>query len=179
MKILYLVAGLLAAAPVLAQQPSPYAGQQHREIKALSPEQIERYLSGEGMGLAKSAELNGYPGPKHVLELADSLELTPEQRERTRAIFDRMQVEAVRLGRQIVEKERALDEAFAGSDIERASLEGRLRELGKLEAELRLVHLAAHLEQRAVMTDVQVHAYRESRGYDRGPGTHGQGHDGH
>ena len=31
--------------------------------------------AGRGMGLALAAELNGYPGPAHVLELADKLDL--------------------------------------------------------------------------------------------------------
>jgi hypothetical protein len=53
---------------------SPYTGQERREIKALSNEEIDRYLSGDGMGLAKAAELNHYPGPRHVLELADQLQ---------------------------------------------------------------------------------------------------------
>jgi len=38
---------------------------------ALSVEQIEQYRAGAGMGYAKAAELNRYPGPMHVLELAD------------------------------------------------------------------------------------------------------------
>src|SRR5438876_506210 len=65
----------------------PYAGQQSREIKALSPEEIGQYLSGAGMGYAKPAELNGYPGPMHVLENADGLALTPEQRKQTTALM--------------------------------------------------------------------------------------------
>ncbi len=35
--------------------------------------------NGEGMGIVKYAELNGYPGPKHVLELVNELRLTEEQ----------------------------------------------------------------------------------------------------
>jgi len=79
-----------------AMQPSSYAGQEQREIKALSPEEIQSYLAGNGAGLAKAAELNHYPGPAHVLELADKLQLNEEQKVRTKAIFDVMQKEAVR-----------------------------------------------------------------------------------
>ena len=71
---------LAASAPVNSQ--SPYVGQESREIKALSPQEISDYLSGKGMGLAKAAELNGYPGPAHVLELAAQLDLTPVQKPR-------------------------------------------------------------------------------------------------
>ena len=57
----------------LGEHPlSPYAGQQTRAIKALSPEDLAGLLNGEGRGMAKAAELNGYPGPVHVLELAGS-----------------------------------------------------------------------------------------------------------
>ena len=71
-----------AAAP-----ESPYVGQESRGIKALSPEDVDAYLAGKGMGLAKAAELNGYPGPAHVLELASQLSLTSDQRARTQALF--------------------------------------------------------------------------------------------
>lgn len=38
---------------------TPYAGQEKREIKALSSEDINGYLTGHGMGFAKAAELEG------------------------------------------------------------------------------------------------------------------------
>ena len=74
------IALLLLSTTVYSQ--SPYMGQESREIKALSPQEISDYLLGRGMGLAKAAELNGYPGPAHVLELAVQLEITSEQRPR-------------------------------------------------------------------------------------------------
>ena len=57
------------ASAALAQ--SPCAGMQARSIKALSEQQVADLKAGRGMGLALSAELNGYPGPAHVLELSD------------------------------------------------------------------------------------------------------------
>src|SRR5262245_58316557 len=91
---LFWLACLCVALPAAAQAPSaPYAGQQNREIKALSPEEIRDLAEGRGMGLAKAAELNGYPGPSHVLELAAPLRLTAEQRAATQALFQRMQGE--------------------------------------------------------------------------------------
>jgi hypothetical protein len=62
--ILVLVAACVLAIPVLADNPTPYAGQQTGTIKALSDEDITALLKGDGMGFAKVAELNGYPGPK-------------------------------------------------------------------------------------------------------------------
>jgi hypothetical protein len=62
---------ILATSTVFAQ--SPYSGMQTRSIKALSEQQVADLTAGRGMGLALAAELNGYPGPFHVLELADKL----------------------------------------------------------------------------------------------------------
>ena len=53
-----------------AQTTSPYTGEEQRAIKALSEEEIKDLLEARGMGLAKAAELNSYPGPLHVLQLA-------------------------------------------------------------------------------------------------------------
>jgi len=64
---------ILTSAATLAQ--SPYAGMQTRPIKALSAQQIDDLKAGRGMGLALAAELNGYPGPAHVLRLSDRLAL--------------------------------------------------------------------------------------------------------
>src|SRR5581483_11779332 len=44
---------------------APYAGLQHRAVKALSDQQLADLRAGRGMGLALAAELNGYPGPIH------------------------------------------------------------------------------------------------------------------
>lgn len=63
---------------LLAAGTSPYAGEEAREIKALSPSDIDGLIAGRGMGYAMAAELNGYPGPAHVLELAEQLELTAD-----------------------------------------------------------------------------------------------------
>jgi hypothetical protein len=76
---------MLAPFGAALAQVSPYAGQQTREIKALSAQEIDDLLNARGMALAKAAELNGYPGPLHSLELADKLGLSPEQ---LRAIKD-------------------------------------------------------------------------------------------
>lgn len=176
MKIVVALVGLMLSLSAAGQQSNPYAGQQTREIKALSPAEIQSYLAGRGMGLAKAAELNGYPGPKHVLELADELSLTAEQRQTTKTIFDRMHAEAVRLGEAIVVGERELDEAFTGDVIEAEVLQESLMELGRLKARLRYVHLVAHLEQRALLSEKQVVAYRELRGYAQGRAAHDHGH---
>ncbi len=159
---------------------SPYAGQETRTIKALSAEDIEGYLTGQGMGLAKAAELNRYPGPKHVLALADELGLDEGQRRRTRRIFEAMEADAIALGRKIVDQEQALDALFAEASADEGPVRDLLHEIGELQADLRLVHLRAHLKMKALLTAEQVTLYDQLRGYDASapPGQHHQHHEG-
>jgi hypothetical protein len=160
-----------------AEISSPYAGEETREIKALSRDEINGYLSGDGMSFAKAAELNHYPGPKHVLELADELQLSVEQRRRSQMIFDEMKAKAVSLGKQLVETEQLLDSRFAAANILDAELLQLVTEISVLHGKLRAVHLQAHLAERAVLSADQLRRYDALRGY-QGPGTHGQ-HHGH
>jgi hypothetical protein len=76
------------AGAALGAGDQPYAGQDARAIASLSQADVDAILAGQGWGLAKPAELNGYPGPLHVLEEADALELTEEQRGAVQAIYD-------------------------------------------------------------------------------------------
>ena len=55
------------------------------------------------MGLALAAELNGYPGPMHVLENADGLALTPEQQQQTKALMQAHKEEAKAIGAKLAE----------------------------------------------------------------------------
>lgn len=108
----------LLASPAVAQQHhqhghSPYAGLEQREIKALSNEQIAELRAGRGMGLALAAELNGYPGPLHVLDLAHQLQLTVEQKQRVQQLYERMKTEAIAVGEKLIASERELDKEFA------------------------------------------------------------------
>ncbi|HEX6309441.1 MAG TPA: hypothetical protein VFZ69_14690 [Longimicrobiales bacterium] len=145
---------------------SQYAGMQSREIKALDSTAVHSYMTGAGMGFALAAELNRYPGPRHVLELADSLNLTASQREATAQIFERMDRAARGLGEEIVALERELDQRFAHRHIDAATLAGMTERIGVLNGRLRAVHLSAHLEQTALLTGEQVAAYQRLRGYD-------------
>lgn len=144
---------------------SPYAGLEGREIKALDSAAVENYRTGAGMGFALSAELNGYPGPRHVLELADSLALTPEQRSRTQELFDGMQSQAVAAGEQILELERQLDQRFAHRHIDAETLADFTARIATLNGRLRAIHLQAHLDTTVILTDEQVGEYNRLRGY--------------
>src|SRR5260370_35761868 len=80
----------LLGAAAIAAQPSPYAGQESRAIKALSDTEIDDLANGRGMGLAKAGELTGYPGPSPVLDTAAHPGPTPDQRGALAAVKDRM-----------------------------------------------------------------------------------------
>lgn len=151
-----------------------YAGQEDQPIKALPQAEIDNYLTGEGMGLAKAAELNGYPGPSHVLALAGELGLSEAQRRRTEALFQAMKKDAKEIGPRIVDAERKLDHLFASRQISPQSLEQALQHIAALQARLRQVHLEAHLAQQDILTPDQVVTYMTLRGYrdaaQAGPG---------
>ena len=144
---------------------SPYAGEEKRAVKTLSEEERQALLQGEGMGLAKAAELNHYPGPRHVLDLAAPLQLSEAQRAEARTIYERMHREAVRLGALIVGRERDLDQLFATRAASAQTLHQLASEIAQLRGALRVTHLQAHVEMRGVLSDAQVATYDELRGY--------------
>ncbi|WP_418318923.1 Spy/CpxP family protein refolding chaperone [Piscinibacter sakaiensis] len=144
---------------------SHYAGLEGREIKALSAQEIDGLRQGRGMSLALAAELNGYPGPLHVLELGDRLALTGSQRSATQALYDRMKAAAVAAGSDVISAERELDRLFASRTIDEAKLDAALARVANAQARLRGAHLQAHLEQLRILTPEQVRIYNQLRGY--------------
>lgn len=173
--VLFLLLGISASA-VAAESRSPYAEETTRTIKSLSPDKVAGLLQGKGLGYGKVAELNGFPGPAHVLELAEQLQLLPEQKSKTLAIFEAMRSQAKTLGAQLVEAERQLEERFNSAEISESEIAQRLTDIGTLEGRLRAVHVNAHLQQKAVLTERQVQRYKQLRGYVND--AH-QAHDGH
>ena len=137
---------LLAAGPVAAQMPGGYAGEQTREIKSLAPQEQADLLAGRGMGLARAGELNHYPGPAHLLELRDKLNLSPELVTAVESSFRRMQEGPRPLGAEIIERERVLDASFREGTITPVRLQESTETIGALQGRLRSIHLAAHLE---------------------------------
>lgn len=163
------------ATPGIAADPlvSSYVGQRDSEMRGLSAQEIDDLRSGRGMGMARAAELNGFPGPRHVLDAAAAgeLHLTPEQRTRIQGVFDRMSAEARRLGAAVLADEQALERAFRGATIGRRDLDARVKRIETLRGQLRAVHLRAHLATRTLLDDHQLGRYEELRGYAAG------GHD--
>ena len=163
-------AGLLLATTfpidVIAQSHSTYAGQEKRKIKGLSNRDITELERGDGWGFAKAAELNGFPGPLHLLQMKAQLSLTPNQIERITKIYDQMKTEAVALGAKFVELERALDRAFQKGSITLTALSAHVRDISDVRAKLRTVHLSAHLTVHPLLSAKQIAAYNRLRGYN-------------
>jgi hypothetical protein len=159
----------LLAGPAVAQHhqhhPQPYAGQQQRAVKALSPQQVADLEAGRGMGLALAAELNGYPGPLHVLELKDKLGLSAGQAQRVQDLYDSMKAEAIAAGEVLISAEVALDRGFAEGGMTPEKLSDLTARAGVAQGRLRAVHLKYHLTTSDLLTDAQKRRYAELRGY--------------
>jgi len=153
------------AGTALAQHQQPYAGFQARTIKSLSDQQIADLKAGRGMGLALAAELNGYPGPSHVLELATELGLTDAQRASVAAQFAAMKDETVPIGEQLLNEEADLNRQFASRTVTPMSLTAATDAIGKTQAALREAHLKYHLATADLLTADQMTRYAVLRGY--------------
>lgn len=173
-RIIACLAFVLAAGTASAQ--SPYAGMQTRPIKALSEQQVDDLKAGRGMGLAMPAELNGYPGPLHVLELADKLALTTAQRDAFKTMFASMKAEAVPLGEQLIALEGRLDRQFADRTVTPDTLAATTAQIADVQGKLRNAHLKYHLTAADALTSDQRNTYAMLRGYGAGHQGHGRQH---
>jgi hypothetical protein len=152
-------------------QTSPYAGQELRGIKSLSDDDIQSLQNGTGEafgGIAKLAELNGYPGPRHVLDMASELRLTDGQRMEIERIYQNMSNNAKSIGAAIIDIEQDMDGAFANKIITQENLKLMLDKSADLYTQLRFVHLSAHLDTTQMLATEQVQMYNTIRGYDSG-----------
>ena len=159
---------ILAILVVMAVFPAfadtSYAGLQQRPIKALSAQQIDDLRAGRGMGMALAAELNDYPGPRHVLDLSDKLGLTPAQRKRVSRLFDEMAGRARALDGQILAAQRRLDRLFAQKRAGDAELRSITAVIARRNGDLRYVHLGYHLSVCGLLSDRQIARYAALRG---------------
>ena len=115
-----------------------------------------------------AAELNGYPRPLHVLELADKLELSAEQRSSMQRLFDSMKAEAMPLGAKLIEQEAELDKQFAARTVTPESLKASTAAAAATQGILRETHLKYHLSTGSILTPSQMTKYAELRGYGGG-----------
>src|SRR6202165_3110296 len=162
--VVAILAGLSSNA--LAQSAQPYSGMQNRPIKALSDQQVADLKAGRGMGLALAAELNGYPGPSHLVELSDQLGLTSEQLSNLKEMFNAMKAETIPIGENLVAQEEELDRLFAENAISEQQLKAATENIGETQARLRNAHLRYHLQARAILQPSQIRRYTELRGYE-------------
>ena len=155
---------LASTAPTLASN-QPYSGQQHRTIKSMSADEVEGHIKGYGLGYAKTAELNHYPGPAHLRELTQELGLSQEITQQILAIEEDMRTSAQRLGQQIVNLERQLDMMFVHAQPSPELVDELTSKIGALQGKLRAVHLNAHLAVRPLLSEDIIKRYDELRGY--------------
>lgn len=150
------------------EHTSAYTGQEKRAIKSLSQDDITELSEGKGWGFAKPAELNGFPGPSHVLEMKEELELSMEQINEIQTVFESMNAKARDLGEKFVETEKALDEAFQNGELDSDKLISLVSISATARGNLRFVHLNAHLKMMDILSDSQVEKYNQLRGYSSG-----------
>lgn len=147
---------------------SDYMGEENRLIKSLSSGDLEALKAGTGEafgGMAKLAELNGYPGPRHVLDMGDKIGLSEEQKGEIEAKVVQMKAETVPLGEQIIAIEQKTNDAFSDRTITNEMLKENMDASGRLYGQLRYTHLKYHLEMINILTPEQVKNYNEFRGY--------------
>jgi hypothetical protein len=159
----------LLAVPALAQDQliSPHKDQAGMGLRGLNEKEIAELKAGSGMALARAAELNNYPGPRHVLDAiaAGKLAASDEQRERIAQLFTGMNRDAVRVGSQILHEEQSLETGFRTATMTESDLHARVARIADLRGELREIHLAAHVTTRALLSADQIARYNELRGY--------------
>lgn len=163
--IVSILSASTAQADSLNRFISKYTGQEKREIKSLSEEDIKELSTGSGWGLAKVAELNGLPGPKHILEMKKGIELTYEQEKKVIALFKDMNREAIILGNRLIEYERELNNRFVERQIDEKVLIDLLTKISETYKLLRYTHLSSHLKTPIILTEDQIKKYNRLRGY--------------
>jgi Spy/CpxP family protein refolding chaperone len=147
-------------------------------LSGLSAEEIRDLQEGEGMGMARAAELNGYPGPSHILEAASAgkIHLYAEQRQAIERIHAAMKAKAQTLGHQILAEEAKLEASFRTGRIVEADLARQVEDIGRKRAEFRLTHLQAHLQTSALLRPQQIEEYYQFRGFAAPSPGHRGGH---
>ena len=157
-----------ASTPTSTPVPtSPYVSLRDNPIRGMSPEEVKELETGAGAGFARAAELNGYPGPRHILDLRDNLDLSEDQRAEVQKLYDAMNGEARQMGAEILQLETELELAFREGTIDGTTLETKVSNLAEKYGELRLLHLRTHLTAIQFLTPHQLTLYNQLRGYSQ------------
>ncbi len=162
------ILGIQNIAESASSHVSKYAGQENRNIKSLSHDDIDQLRNGKGWGLAKAAELNGMPGPAHLLEMKEEIQLSEDQKKQVEKLFAEMNEQAIPLGLRLIKLESRLNKSFENRSINKDKLKSLLNAISEIHAELRYVHLSAHLKTPHILTDEQIAQYNSLRGYSSG-----------
>lgn len=146
-----------------------YSGLEARDIKSLSADDVAELRRGGGWGFALPAELNGLPGPAHLLELQDDLGLSVDQVAQIEAMHQRMRTRAIAAGDQFIQAEANLSDAFKDADLTADELRSLIAAASDARAELRNIHLSQHLATPQLLTRDQIEKYAVLRGYSENP----------
>ena len=138
------------------------------EIRRLDQDTIEGYLTRKGLGQALPAELNGYPSPRHTIDMDEELELTEKQLAQVQALFDDMQSTVIPLGEKYLEYVAELELIFREGTITDEYLQSHLEKITGIEAQMRYVHLSTHLATIDILSHDQIMQYNMMRGYGDG-----------
>lgn len=139
----------------------------HRRVEAFLREADEVIASGRGFGMAFAADQNGYPGPMHAAELREALQLSDTQVTRLEALTEAMFAASRPLSQELLDAEAQLHRLFAGEEATATSVEELVRRIERLRADVRLVHLRAHLDTYGVLTAEQRQRYGQIRWGDQ------------
>lgn len=141
----------------------------HLAAQTIPPDR-ETLEKSEGAGMAQYADVNGYPGPKHVLEMREELHLTDEQAKDIEAIFDEMSERSRAKGLAIIAEEQKLADLFISRKASQDRVEWLSSLIGTLRGELRAIHLTAHLQAAQVLSRDQCLTYGKLRHAAHMPG---------
>lgn len=144
---------------------SEYAGEEKRSIKGLSSDDIAELRRGGGWGLAKTAELNGVPGPAHLLEMKNQIPLSDDQILAIDEIYKQMKTQAILQGERLIALEGELERLFRSGSVTQDGLRSSLNRIAEARTQLRFTHLATHLKTSDILTRAQIGKYNELRGY--------------
>jgi hypothetical protein len=151
-------------ASLLASQ-SPYVDEEFRDLKSFSDNDIQAISSGQGWGLAKPAELNGVPGPAHVLELKSKLNLTEQQIKSIESVWQEMNSSAITAGQEYLLAEEKIEQYFRIKNNDIETLNDLLAQSAKSHSKLREIHLTAHIKMLPLLNKNQIKHYSMLRGY--------------
>jgi len=151
--------GVGAAPPQAQSQHAASSMQHHHSCLDEESASIER---GEGFGMGMTADRAGYPGPRHVLDMAADLKLSSEQHAAMEKIFAAMHDKAIARGKELFESEARLEQMFRDGRPE-ADLREQAFRVDSIHAELRWIHLSAHLAAQKILTPEQIAQYTRLR----------------